>query len=135
MKLVTVASFDNSFSAHLAQFNLSENGIGCYIKDENSVSLNPMYNIAYGGIKLQVNEPDVEMAIGILQRTEQNFIENDDDEYIVCPKCNSKEIYDNFKTYTSLLQKVTAIISSLVLGYPFGFKKTYLCKKCNHAFS
>jgi Putative prokaryotic signal transducing protein len=68
MRLVTVAIFNASFNAHLAQGRLQADGIECYIQDEHAIQLNPFYNAALGGIKLQVKDTDVEQAVFMLRQ-------------------------------------------------------------------
>lgn len=72
MDFVTVATFSSYFDAYLIKGRLEHEGIRCFIKDENAVTINPMYDIAMGGIKLQVPENEVELAIEILKDTSYN---------------------------------------------------------------
>ena len=68
MQLVTIAVFNASFNAHLVQGRLQADGLECYIQDEHSVQINPMYNVALGGIKLQVKDTDVQPAVAMLRQ-------------------------------------------------------------------
>lgn len=52
--------------AHMAKGQLQEAGIQCWLKDENSVTINPFLTNALGGIKLMVAEEDIEAAEEIL---------------------------------------------------------------------
>ena len=61
MQLVTVATFDNMPEAHIAMGRLKTEGIPCRLADENLVQTDWLYNIAVGGIKLQV-EPHYELC-------------------------------------------------------------------------
>jgi hypothetical protein len=72
MNLITVATFSNAIDAHIIMGKLESEGIQCFLKDEHTVTANPMYEIAYGGIKLQVPEKDVEAAKEILKETSYN---------------------------------------------------------------
>lgn len=54
MELITLKTFDNSIEAHLMKSKLKSENIVCFLFDENIVGLNPVYNIAVGGIKLKV---------------------------------------------------------------------------------
>jgi len=58
----TVATFDMMPDAHIAQGRLRAEGIECVIADEHLVQTDWLYSIAVGGIKLQVNEQDLERA-------------------------------------------------------------------------
>ena len=58
MKLVTLRSFDNYFTANITLTKLHADGIECYLKDENTVTIDPMLSNAIGGIKLVVKNED-----------------------------------------------------------------------------
>ena len=67
MKFIQVQSFDNYFEAHVVMGNLQEENISCWLKDEYSVTIDPMLSNAIGGIKLMVAEAQVERAVAVLQ--------------------------------------------------------------------
>jgi len=69
MELVTIAIFPDAFNAHLAQGRLQADGIDAYIQDEHAIQVNPFYNVALGGIKLQVKDNDVQAAVFLLRHT------------------------------------------------------------------
>ena len=54
MELVTVRTFSNYFSANLLLSKLRDGGIECYLKDEYTVTMDPILTYAVGGIKLVV---------------------------------------------------------------------------------
>ena len=56
MKYVPVWSYDNYVPAHIAMGRLKEEGIECWLKDENTVTIDPILANAVGGIKLMVEE-------------------------------------------------------------------------------
>lgn len=64
--LVTVARFPNNGLAHLAKGKLETEGIQAYVADEHMVSINPGYDIAFGGVKVKVCMADAETAKTIL---------------------------------------------------------------------
>lgn len=66
-RLITIAVFAVAFQAQLLKGRLEADGIPCFIKDEHTVHVNPMLNNALGGIKLQVMEEDVPMAVNLLR--------------------------------------------------------------------
>ena len=47
---------------------LESEGISCFLFDENIVNLNPLYNMAVGGIKLKINRNDITAATEILNQ-------------------------------------------------------------------
>jgi hypothetical protein len=46
---------------------LESEGIDCFVKDEMIAQINPFYSNAVGGVKLQVKESDVELALEIIK--------------------------------------------------------------------
>jgi len=66
VELITVATFDNMPSAHIAKGRLEAEGVPCWLKDEHLGQTDWLYNIAVGWIKLQVEAPDAARAGAIL---------------------------------------------------------------------
>lgn len=69
MRLVTIAVFALAFNAQVVKGRLEADGIECHIQDEHTVQVNPMLSNALGGIKLQVKDEDVPMAVSLLRQT------------------------------------------------------------------
>jgi hypothetical protein len=59
--------YDNYIPAHISLGRLQEQGIICWLKDENTVTIDPLLSIAVGGIKLMVATHQLERARSILQ--------------------------------------------------------------------
>ena len=68
-----IRRFDSSIEAHIVQGKLLSHGVPCFLKDEQIVSIYPLYGIAVGGIKLLIREEDIEIAEKIL--TSENLAE------------------------------------------------------------
>lgn len=134
MKLVTVRTFDNPIDAHLLKTKLESENIMCYLFDENIVRLNPLYNITVGGIKLKINESDLEKASQIIQQVEEATLTNDDGETLSCPRCNSTEIYSNFKSLKGTKGLFSLLVTIILVVYPIYFKSVNRCKECGHEF-
>ena|SRR5258707_331049 len=66
--LVTVRQYRDPTDALLAKGSLDSSGIECFLVDDNMVRLDWFISNLLGGIKLQVNEADVETAIAILDQ-------------------------------------------------------------------
>ena len=62
MNLVTVATFPTITHLYVIKNQLEEAGIPCVVKDAYTVGTNPFYDVALGGIKLQVREEDAAEA-------------------------------------------------------------------------
>lgn len=87
MDFVLLKSFTNYIDAHIILGRLQEEGIHCWLKDENLITINPIWTNAAGGIKLMVAEDQWKAA--------QNHLIYFDEEKrnrFHCPYCNSGNI-------------------------------------------
>ncbi len=60
---VPVYYFQNYIDAHIIMGRLQEDGIDCWLKDENTATIAPFFTNAVGGSKLMVKKSDKERAI------------------------------------------------------------------------
>ena len=129
-KLVTIRRFRQGLEAYLSKSKLESEGIDCFVQDEHLISLNWLYSIAVGGVRLQVKSCDVKQAQEILeQQTEvkSRDILKTDKSITNCPKCNSDKIY-----YEKFARK-KAFISQLLLSIPLPFlKRKWKCYSCGY---
>ena len=63
---ITIATYPNISELAIAKGRLEADGIACFVQDELTVQVYNFYEQAVGGVKLQVNEDDVETARRIL---------------------------------------------------------------------
>lgn len=70
MEFVILRSYDNYVPAHIAKGSLEEQGINCWLKDENTVTIDPLLSNAIGGIKLMVHVSQADRAEEILHELE-----------------------------------------------------------------
>lgn len=134
MGLVTIKTFDNSIEAHMMKAKLESENIMCFLFDENIVGLNPLYNIAVGGIKLKINKSDIKKATEIIEETVKSSLSNDQGEVIKCPNCKSEDIYSGFKSMRGAKGIISTIVSFLFMVFPIYYKTVYKCKKCGYEF-
>jgi hypothetical protein len=107
---------------------LQEAGIICHIKDEYTVTIDPLLSPALGGMKLMVDEHDAERAKKLLQDADDRYFET-----IPCPKCHEKGLtyvtevirHDNWKN---------KLRSMLLSGQQETVKHYYRCNHCNATF-
>ena len=64
---VTIKTFTYPSEAYILRGKLESEGVVCFLKDELNVQTNPMNSNAYGGVKLQVKESDIQQTIEILK--------------------------------------------------------------------
>ena len=134
MALITIRTFDNAIDAHLLKSKLESEGIQCYIQDENTLTLNPLWNYTVGGIKLDIDDSDIEQTESILQELEDTKLTNEEGEAIHCPNCDSTDLYYGYKSMKSASGIISAIISFLLFVLPIHFASVHKCKACGTEF-
>ncbi|HLX66985.1 MAG TPA: DUF2007 domain-containing protein [Puia sp.] len=70
-EFVEVRAFDNYIYAHIVLGRLQDAGINCHLKDEFTITIDPLLSPALGGIKLMVMAAQVDRALELLAETEQ----------------------------------------------------------------
>lgn len=109
MEFFILDTFDNYIDANLTLGRLKDEGISCWLQDENTATVNPFLTNAIGGIKLMVPAEEVYKAKKIL-----NTINEIKKESLSCPYCGSLNI-----EYFSI-QRNTSNIFSFILCRVFG---------------
>lgn len=128
MNFVILAQYDNYVPAHLARGRLEEEGIRCWLQDENTVTTMPVWSHAIGGIKLMVVEAQAERARQILSDTNEAYKAS-----IPCPACGSQNT-EAINTPRKPVNLFTAIVSSLFGGYAVSVEKVQHCFDCGKEY-
>ncbi|TKC05480.1 DUF2007 domain-containing protein [Pedobacter polaris] len=136
-KIVVYSSYYNPIEANIIKSRLEDSDIPCFLTDEHVATIQPMYNQAIGGVKLNVFEKDIE-RINILLNEEQDFIEDNaetiiEEDKVECEKCGSTNVSFGQATKKRFSWWVT-IISLLFFIYPFKANKCYHCYECGNEF-
>jgi hypothetical protein len=66
---IQIRSYDNYLSAHIVLAKLQDSDINCHLKDEYTLTIDPLLSPALGGIKLMVAESQAKRALGLLEET------------------------------------------------------------------
>lgn len=122
-EIIVFKSFYNPIEANIVKSKLADNGIQCFLSDENTITINPLYNQALGGVRLHVFERDIELIKSILKTDDVEVsTEQIEPGTKTCPNCGSADI-----AYVQATKNrfgiLTVIISFLLLIYPFHAKK------------
>lgn len=125
MDFVVIRTFQNYFQAHITLTRLKDAGIQCFLKDEFTVTVDPILSNAIGGIKLVVTNEDEADAIQLLHAFDEEFRKN-----AVCPKCGSKTIELVPKQSTANI--ATAILTWIFGSYAISVKNVYRCSTCGY---
>lgn len=120
----TIKTFDNYFTAHIWKEKFEANGIHCFLQDENTSSTMPVWNMAIGGIKLNVGDSDAEYASNLLLKFEEEYATS-----IICPGCGNKGMdYVAKPTPSNIFME---IVTWLFSSYAIASNYVYQCPKCN----
>lgn len=128
MHFVPVWSYDNYVSAHIAMGRLEEDGFNCWLKDENTVTIDPILTNAVGGIKLMVEESSAQKAFEILKQ-----LQREHKATTACPKCNSHNI-EVVSTPRKASNWASAIIGFLFTSYAMPVETVNHCFNCGNEF-
>lgn len=125
MELVTVKTFDNYFSANIILTRLQASGVVCFLKDENTVTIDPILCNAIGGIKLVVAKSDEAATIKLLRAYHIEYLLS-----ATCPMCGSNSFTHIAKPAAANF--FTAIITWLFSSYAVAPEYVYQCGNCNY---
>lgn len=129
MNYVIAEVYDNYVSAHLAQGRLQEENINCWLKDENTITINPILTNAVGGIKLMVAEVQLTRALSILNSDRLEYKQQHP-----CPKCGSVNI-ELVSTPRKTSNWLGTIVNLLLNGgAPMPIDKVYHCFDCGNEY-
>lgn len=66
VNFIQIGSYDNYIYAHIVLSKLQDHGINCHLKDEYTITIDPLLSPALGGIKLMVAATQVDRALELL---------------------------------------------------------------------
>lgn len=128
MRFVQLRSFDNYIPAHIMLQRLEGEGIRAYLKDEHTVTIDPILSNAVGGIKLMVYSDQWDRARRLAEEYEKTYRES-----LPCKHCNSLNVEYISRPYNST-NWFTAILIWLFGKNSMSLKKVYHCYDCGHEF-
>ncbi|HMC85414.1 MAG TPA: DUF2007 domain-containing protein [Chitinophagaceae bacterium] len=128
MDFLLLRSFDNYINASITLARLDEEGITCYLKDEYTVTIDPILSNAIGGIKLMVHFDDFEEAKMLLAGYDKDYR-----NAIACPKCGSNNV--EYISKSGIKNWVSAVLSWLFTNYAVATEQVYHCYNCEFEFN
>lgn len=126
MALVVIKTFNSYFSANILLTRLQSDGFECYLKDENTVTIDPLLSNAIGGIKLVAREENAMAIKAMLLQYDAGIM-----QAAICPKCNHSAF--ELLPKKSASNSVAAVLTILGLSNPFKKDDEYVCSNCGYA--
>jgi len=125
MDIIRLITCDNAVEAHLIKGKLNNEGIDCFITNENTTTLIPYMNNMLGfGVQVMIHKEDYEKARELVKDKLQP-----DNTDIVCPYCGSHRIGLGLGKHKWL--KIFNILLAFMVAIPVGnLKPKYYCKDC-----
>lgn len=115
--------------AHLLMTRLESENIECWLKDENTVTIMPIWTNMVGGIKLLVKKEDFDRASAIFKETEQNRR-----QAIECPNCKGHNV-ELVSSPRKVKNWISAILTFSLGNYALAAQKVNHCFDCGHEFA
>jgi DNA-directed RNA polymerase subunit M/transcription elongation factor TFIIS len=125
MDLVTVKTFDSYFLANIILGRLQAEGIECYLKDETTVTIDPILTNAIGGIKLVVRSDHADAVKAILKGYDEEYL-----NAATCPKCGAHQF--SYIAKPGVTNFVTAVVTTIFGSYAVAPDYVYQCSNCGY---
>jgi hypothetical protein len=125
MNIVRLISCDTAVEAYLIKGKLNNEGIECFITNENIATLKPSYNDLLGfGVEIMINEEDLAKACELLKDKFES-----EKPLSICPFCGSDRIIIGYRK--NKIAMYFFIILAMLLARPLGnINAKYYCKQC-----
>jgi DNA-directed RNA polymerase subunit RPC12/RpoP len=127
MEFVPVKTFDSYISANIWLGKLLDAGIRCYLKDEYTVTIDPILTNAIGGIKLCVDADQLQQCRELVLA-----FEHQDRQRLQCPKCSSMNV--EYISKPGATNWFSAISSWILGSYAVSASQVYHCFNCGEEF-
>ncbi len=127
MEFVPVKTFDSYITANIWLGKLQDAGIRCYLKDEYTVTIDPMLCNAVGGIKLCVDAAQIDQSRELVVAFEYQSKQRQQ-----CPSCGSLNV--EYISKPGPANWVSAIASWLLGSYAVPAAQVYHCFSCGKEF-
>ena len=114
--------------AHLLMTRLESENIECWLQDENTVTINPIWTNAVGGIKLLVKKEDLDRASEIFTETVNNRR-----QAVECPNCNGHNV-ELVSSPRKVANWLSALTTFFLGDYALAAGKVNHCFDCGHEF-
>ncbi len=129
MSFISVESFNNYIDAHIVLGRLKDEGIDCWLKNEATTTIIPIWTIAIGGIQLMVKREQFQRAGHLLKRMQEEKKSN-----CVCPECFSHNV-EYINTMRKPVNWLSAVITFFLGDFALMPEQRYHCFHCRAEFN
>ncbi|RZL17286.1 MAG: DUF2007 domain-containing protein [Pedobacter sp.] len=132
--IIVYKTFYNPVEANIVSLRLKDAGFPNFLTDEYVSTIQPFYNQAIGGVKLNIFKKDEEAIAQLLD--EEVRVPDDEaleSEHIICTECGSNNVSYGQATGKRFSWWV-ALLSLLLFVYPFKANKCFHCYDCGNEF-
>lgn len=124
MNYIPIRAYDNYINANMELGLLREAGIDCHIKDEYTITIDPLLSPALGGMKLMVEKGNAAQALDLLRESDRLYLQS-----VPCPVCHSHSL--ELIIHITRFNKLSAKLRSLLInGQEEEVKRYYRCNNC-----
>ena len=128
MSFVILRSYDNYIDANIILGRLESEGVQGFLRDEYTVTIDPILTNAIGGIKLTVRKEDETRARELLEQ-----FDLEKKQKLICPNCGSSSV-EYITTTRKPANWFIAVVSFLIGSYALSAEKKYHCFNCGYEF-
>jgi len=128
MNYISVYSFTNYIDANIMLGRMKDASIECWLKNEATTTIMPIWTNAMGGIQLMVEESDVKEATEIIQQIKEEKKQSN-----TCPKCGSNDV-EYINTMRKPVNWLSAALSFLGGDMAVMPEQRYHCFACGHEY-
>ncbi|HZH63515.1 MAG TPA: DUF2007 domain-containing protein [Flavisolibacter sp.] len=129
MDFIILKSFANYIDAHILLGRLEEEGIQCWLKNENTTTLMPIWRTALGGIQLMVNKNQWQRASDLLKEFERERKKTNR-----CTECGSEDI-EYINTMRKPVNWLSAVVTFFLGDVAIMPEQRYHCFNCGHEYN
>lgn len=126
MNLLPLRAYDSYITAHLRKQQLEAEGIHAVLKDEYTVTIDPILSNAVGGIKILVPESQWGQASKLIEQLEEAYRKS-----VACPACGAFQLerVPNTKKPANWL---SALLTWCFGSYAVPVSSIYHCFQCGY---
>ncbi len=128
MSFIAVHSFNNYIDAHIVLGRMQDEEVDCWLRNEATTTIMPIWTNAIGGIQLMVKKEQLQRANFVLQEIEAEKKHNR-----ICPKCFSHNV-EYINTMRKPVNWLSAVVTFFLGDLALMPEQCYHCFHCGAEF-